>query len=225
MSFVERLRAFEQRCERHMEELKCPVHLCLGQEAVPAALHEAIRPDDWLFSTHRSHGHYLAKGGDESKLWTEILGMPSGVNGGFSGSQCFSDPSINFHASAIVGGLVGVAVGVAMALKGSGNIAVCCIGDAVAEQGVFWESLNFSSLHNLPIAFICENNGYSIHTHISERQSGHISDRAMAFGLTRIYPVAGALRYAREEGPSFCEMMCERTCAHVGVMEDLRVAA
>lgn len=205
-----------------MPEFKCPVHLCLGQESAPAAVHRGIRPDDWLFSTHRSHGHYLAKGGSEDLLWDEIRGTPQGVNEGFSGSQCFSDPSINFHASAIVGGLVGVATGTAYALRGSGRIVVCCIGDAVAEQGVLWESLNFAALHRLPIAFICENNGYSIHTHVSERQSGSISKRVQSFGIVVVSTVEMALRNARIDRPSFVEIFCERTCAHVGVMEDLR---
>lgn len=222
MSFVERLRAFEERCQKHMPELRCPVHLCLGQEEVPDALHRNLRPGDWVFSTHRSHGHYLAKGGDEARLWDEIMGLPTGINGGFAGSQCFSDPSVKFHASAIVGGLIGVAAGVAYALKGSGDIAVCCVGDAVAEQGVFWESLNFAALHGLPLAVICENNGYSIHTPIAERQSGSITGKALAFGMTCVLPVEAALSEARRGNPSFVEVFCERTCAHVGVMEDLR---
>lgn len=223
MTFVERFRAFEQRCQSEMKGFLCPVHLCLGQEEVPAALHRHIRPADWLFSTHRSHGHYLSKGGSEERLWDEIRGLDSGVNDGFSGSQCFSDPSINFHASAIVGGLVGVAVGTAYALKGTGHIAVCCIGDAVAEQGVLWEAMNFAALHKLPISFVCENNGYSIHTHISERQHGSISKKAQAFGMTVSHSVEIGLCDARINRPSFVEVFCIRECAHVGVMEDLRV--
>ena len=107
-----------------MDELPCPVHLCLGQEAVPDALHECLKPADWLFSTHRNHGHYLAKGGSEQKLIDEIMGLPSGINGGFMGSQCFSDPAINFYSTAMVGGLIGVATGTALSLKLAGSDAV-----------------------------------------------------------------------------------------------------
>src|SRR4051812_46570898 len=140
---AERVRQFEKRLQAAMPKIMCPVHLSLGHERVAADLHASLRREDWLFSTHRNHHHYLAKGGSEQKLWDEIMGLPAGLNGGFAGSQGISDPSINFHASAIVGGLVGVATGTAYALKlnGSSAIVVCCIGDAGTEQGVFWESL------------------------------------------------------------------------------------
>jgi len=176
MTFKDRLRAFELKCQAHMSEFKCPVHLCLGQEDVPAALHDLLKPEDWLFSTHRNHGHYLAKGGSEQKLLDEIMGLESGVNGGWAGSQCYSDPSINFHATAMVGGLVGVAVGAALALKKQkrAGVVVCCIGDGATEQGVFWESLNAAELWKLPILFVCENNGYSVHAEIDERQARKI---------------------------------------------------
>ena len=138
--FAERVRQFEKRLLEDMPNIYVPVHLCLGQEWVAADIHDHIRKDDWLFSTHRNHGHYLAKGGSEQKLWDEIMGLESGVNQGFSGSQGISDKSINFHASAIVGGLVGVATGTAYALKmdGSKAVVVCCVGDGGTEAGVFW---------------------------------------------------------------------------------------
>jgi len=91
--FVNQLRAFELRCQKHMAEFKCPVHLCLGQEHVPDILFQMLRKEDWLFSTHRNHGHYLAKGGSEEKLWDELMGLESGVNKGWAGSQCFRDRS------------------------------------------------------------------------------------------------------------------------------------
>src|ERR1700704_2615175 len=107
-----------------LDEIKSPTHLSLGQEEVPEAL-RVLNPNDWLFSTHRNHGHYLAKGGGEDRLWDEICGLATGINGGVAGSQCYSDPAINFHASSIVGGSIGIAVGAAFALKGSGNLVVC----------------------------------------------------------------------------------------------------
>ena len=203
-----------------MGEFKCPVHLCIGQEEVPEALSKFLRKDDWLFSTHRSHGHYLAKGGDRQKLLDEILGLPSGVNGGFFGSMSYSDPSINFHASAIVGGLIGVATGTALALKLSKSdaIVVCCIGDGATEQGVFWESVNFSVVHQLPILFICENNRYSTHVHIKDRQATPITTRVNAFGM----PAMARLWLQRKYLPAFTEVMVDRKCAHANNMVDFR---
>jgi TPP-dependent pyruvate/acetoin dehydrogenase alpha subunit len=163
-----------------MKNIFVPVHLCLGQEHVAADIYEHIRPEDWLYSHHRNHGHYFAKGGAEQKLYDEIMGLESGVNQGFAGSQGISDKSINFHASAIVGGLVGVATGTAYALKmdRSKAIVVSVVGDGGTEAGVFWESLNFAALHQLPIAYIVENNGKSVDAHISERQATPLVPRA-----------------------------------------------
>ncbi len=185
-------------------------------------------------STHRNHGHYLAKGGSEDRLWDEICGLESGINGGLAGSQCFSDPSINFHASSIVGGSIGIAVGAAFALKGSGNIVFCCFGDAATEQGIFWESLNFSVLKKLPITFICENNGLSINVPIEERQagaeispaglgqgvrnlpaSGHICHRVSGFGVPT-HQVTGNVGFIipRMQEPYFMEIHYQREGDH-----------
>ena len=223
--FTERLRRFEYGLQARMAELPCPVHLSLGQEAVPDALNQCLKPEDWLFSTHRNHGHFLAKGGSEQKLLDEILGLESGVNQGFAGSQCFSDPSINFHSTAMVGGLIGVAVGTALALKPPA-VSVCCIGDGATEQGVFWESLNFSALKKLPIVFICEDNGYSVHAGIEDRQAGKIPDKVFAFGLP-VYSGASQLWKAfaqarNRHGPTFVYHQCVRECNHVGNMPDFR---
>jgi TPP-dependent pyruvate/acetoin dehydrogenase alpha subunit len=220
--FVERLQSFERRLQADMQNIFCPTHLCLGQEEVPAALHECLKPEDWVFSTHRAHGHYLAKGGDEQALWDEIHGLETGLNGGFSGSQGFSDAKRNFYCSAIVGGLVGVSTGVAYALKmnGSSAIVVCCIGDAGTEQGVFWESLNFAALNRLPIAFICENNGKSVDATIDERQATPIEPRVKAFGIaTWSYEggVKGAINQARLGCPSFYEAKVQLKCDHLNM--------
>lgn len=224
-AFRDRLRAFEGRCAAAMPTFNCSVHLCLGQEDVPALLHEHLRPEDWLFSTHRNHGHYLAKGGSEQKLWDEILGLESGVNGGFSGSQSYCDTSINFHATAIVGGLIGVATGTALALKLQGSPArvVCCIGDAATEQGIFWESLNFAALHSLPILFVCENNGLSVHAPIRARQAAPIGVRVHAFGV-RCFKGLSGLRSVLSNShlPAFAEIKVHRESNHVSAMEDLR---
>ena len=213
------IREFEEYLLERMDEFKCPVHLCIGQEEVPHALSHFLRKDDWLFSTHRSHGHYLAKRGDPQKLIDEIRGLESGLNEGFAGSMSYSDPEINFHASAIVGGLIGVATGTALGLKLSGSdaIVVCCVGDGATEQGVFWESVNFSVVKQLPILFICENNQYSTHVHVSERQATPIWKRVAAFGMPSSLGV-----WLRRELPAFIEVPVVRRCAHANNMVDFR---
>jgi len=215
IEFIERVRTFEKRLLADMKNIYVPVHLCLGQEEVSADLHEYMKPQDWLFSTHRNHGHYLAKGGSEQKLWDEIHGLPSGLNQGFSGSQGISDKSINFHASAIVGGLVGVATGAAYALKGSNAVVVCVVGDAGTEAGVFWESLNFAALHKLPIAYICENNGMSVDSPIEERQATPLGPRVASFGINVRRHIAAAIMSARCNRPSFYEAMVKLEGEHI----------
>ena len=217
--FVEKVRSFEHRLLASMADIYCPVHLSLGQEGVAADIYEVIRPEDFLYSTHRNHHHYFAKGGDEQKLWNEIMGLESGLNGGFAGSQGISDKAINFHASAIVGGLVGVAAGTAYALKmdKKAGIAVCCIGDGATEAGVFWETANWCALHSLPIAFIIENNAMSVDSPIEERQFETISSRAEAFGLMKAYSVQEAIEAAREGFPSFHEAHVRLECDHINM--------
>lgn len=216
-AFAQKIRAFENRILANMKDIWVPVHLCLGHERIAAELHEWIRPEDWVFSYHRNHGHYLAKGGSEEKLWNEIMGLPTGLNGGFSGSQAISDPSINFHASAIVGGLVGVATGCAYALKidHRSAIAVCIVGDAGTEAGVFWESLNFAALHKLPVTYIVENNGKSVDALITERQATPLIPRAAAFGMKISSSIAGAIQLARTGRPSFHEAKVKLECEHI----------
>lgn len=220
--FIARVRQFERRLQDDMKNIMCPTHLSLGHEGVAADLYACLAPEDWLYSTHRNHHHYLAKGGSEQRLWDEIHGLESGVNGGFSGSQSFSDESVNFHASAIVGGLIGVATGTAYALKlnGSKAIVVCVIGDAGTEQGVFWESLNFAALNRLPIFYLCENNGMSIDAPIRERQATPITPRVQAFGVhTFSYGggIAGAIALARKGVPSFYEAKVKLECEHLNM--------
>lgn len=230
-NFVSRVRAFERRLQADMHNIYCPTHLSLGHEHVAAELHEGLYPQDWLFSTHRNHHHYLAKGGNEQKLWDEIHGLESGLNKGFSGSQGISDPALNFHATAIVGGLVGVATGVAYSFSlrpprsymndgwpNPAPIVVCVLGDAGTEQGVFWESLNFSALHKLPIVFVVENNGKSVDSLIEERQARPIKGRVEAFGVESFVSVGNAISITRAtQKPTFCEVQCELECAHLNM--------
>jgi pyruvate dehydrogenase E1 component alpha subunit len=215
LAFMQKVRKFENRLLSDMKNIYVPVHLCLGQESVSADLNEYMKPQDWLFSTHRNHGHYLAKGGSEQKLWDEIHGLPTGLNGGFSGSQGISDKSINFHASAIVGGLVGVATGTAYALKGTNAISICVVGDGGTEAGVFWESLNFSALHKLPIVYVCENNGMSVDAKIEERQATPLGPRVQAFGIDVKRHMAAAIMSARCNRPSFYEAKVKLEGDHI----------
>lgn len=218
-AFIERVRAFEKRLQANMKDVFVPTHLSLGHEGVAADIHEVIRPQDWLFSTHRNHHHYLAKGGGEQKLWDEIMGLPTGLNGGFAGSQAITDASINFHASAIVGGLVGVATGVAYALKmdKSDACVVCCTGDGGTEAGVFWESLNFAALHRLPIAYIVENNGKSVDALLEERQFAPLWTRVKAFGINIAGSVQHAILRAMNGIPSFREEIVKLECDHINM--------
>lgn len=215
--FSARVRAFEQRLLDNVKDIFVPVHLSLGQEGVAADIYEHIRKEDWLFSTHRNHADYFAKGGSEQKLWDEIMGLESGLNGGFAGSQGISDKSINFFSSAIVGALVGVATGTAYALKldGSKAIAVCVVGDGGTEAGVYWESANFSALHKLPIAFICVNNGKSVDATIEERQATPLVPRVAKFGINIAGSVQGAFALARSGRPSFYEAKVKLQGDHI----------
>jgi pyruvate dehydrogenase E1 component alpha subunit len=186
-----------------------------------------LKKEDWLFSTHRSHGHYLAKGGTEQSILDEIEGKETGINGGFSGSQSFCDVSLNFHSTAIVGGLLAPAVGTALALKmqHSDAIVVSCLGDGATEQGVFWEALNFASLHSLPIVWVCESNGLSVHAPIRARQCSPIIDRVRSFRVDCFNGIDGlktVLRKRIPALPAFVKVPCERQCAHVSAMEDCR---
>lgn len=219
-AFCNRVVAFERRLQANMKNVFVPVHLCIGQEHVGADIYENLKHGlDWVFSHHRNHAHYFAAGGSEQKLWDEIMGLESGVNQGFSGSQGISDKSINFHASAIVGGLVGVATGTAYALKmdRSKAIVVSVVGDAGTEAGVYWESLNFAALHQLPIAYIVENNGFSVDSPIAERQATPLIPRAAAFGIRISGTIQGAMELARRGVPSFCEMKVTLKNPHINM--------
>lgn len=209
---------FEKKVQKKLKDIFCPVHLSLGHEEVADDIHETLNKKDWLYSYHRNHHHYLAKGGSEKKLWDEIMGKKDGLNKGYAGSQSITDAKINFHASAIVGGLIGVAAGTAFAIKKTRQIVVCCIGDAGTEQGVFWESLNFIKLYNLPIVYICENNEKSVDAHISERQAVSITQRVKSFKIKTFNSAKKAINYTKKtRKPSFAEIKLKLKCAHINM--------
>lgn len=172
---MKRIRFVEEEIARRYSgwKMRCPVHLCTGQEAVAAAVGEALRKDDFVVSTHRGHGHYLAKGGNLKRMIAEIYGKAAGCSRGKGGSMHLIDRDVNFMGStAIVGGTIpiGVGLGLSARLKESDQLSCVFLGDGAVEEGVFYESLNFAVLKNLPVLFICENNLYSVYSPLSVRQ-------------------------------------------------------
>lgn len=155
------------------QQMRCPMHLCIGQEAIAVGVCENLAKTDKMFSNHRAHGHYLAKGGDAKAMVAEIYGKETGCCGGRGGSMHLIDLSVGFMgATPIVGGTVPLAVGAAWTskLKKTGEIAVIFLGDGCFEEGVVHESMNFAALHKLPVLFVCENNQFSVYTHTDVRQ-------------------------------------------------------
>ena len=154
------------------QQMRCPVHLSLGQEAISVGVCHHLRKSDKVFSTHRNHAAYLAKGGSLEKMALELHGKVGGCIDGRGGSMHLMDTSVNFMSGPIVASAIPLAVGTALANKmdGNSNVVVCFFGDAAVEEGVFHVSVNFASLMQLPIIFVCEDNSYSVDTHISKRQ-------------------------------------------------------
>lgn len=227
----------EEIAQKYKEqEMRCPVHLCIGQEAVAAGVSFQLLKEDIVLSGHRSHGHYLGKGGNLPKMIAEIYGKSTGCSLGRGGSQHLIDLQVNFYgANPIVAETIPVAVGTALAqiYQKTKNITVVFFGDAATEEGVTYESLNYASLKNLPVLFICENNLYSISTHIRERQpKRNIYKIAQAPGI-KAYSGDGmdilqvsevtknALSYIRKkQKPVFIEFLTYRFLEHVGPNPD-----
>ncbi|WP_025900146.1 thiamine pyrophosphate-dependent dehydrogenase E1 component subunit alpha [Sneathiella glossodoripedis] len=191
---MRRIRTVEETiAERYSEQqMRCPTHLSTGQEAVSAAVGEILRKTDLAVSGHRAHAHYLAKGGNLNAMIAEIYGRVTGCARGKGGSMHLIDESVGFMGStAIVGGTVpvGVGLGYGLKLKGEQNIAVIFLGDAVVETGVFYESINFALLKNLPVLFVCENNQFSVYTPLEQRQSTtlDIYERVAGLGVMTEY--------------------------------------
>jgi len=218
----------EEIVERyHLEEkMRCPTHLSIGQEAAAVGTTMALSPDDHVYSYHRSHAHYIAKGGDLDAMVAELYGKATGCTGGWGGSMHLVDESVGFMgATPIVGDYASLAVGSAMAFKldGSDRVAVSFLGDSTLENGQFWEAVNFAALHRLPIMFVCENNLYGTNTHISQRQpAGSINERVKPFmwsalvedhDVEAVWRAAGECRAAR---PGFLELSTYRFREHVG---------
>jgi TPP-dependent pyruvate/acetoin dehydrogenase alpha subunit len=233
-----RIRRVEEEIARLYpgDQIKSPVHLSIGQEAVSVGVCEALQPHDVVFGTYRGHALYLAKGGDLREMVAELFGKATGCARGKGGSMHLVDPDVGvMGTSAIVGTTIANAVGYAYALqyRRSSAVVVSFFGDGATEEGVFTESLNFAALKRLPILFVCENNQYAIHTHQSRRQGRtDICERALASGMPaervddndilhlfqRAQEIAGQLRAGR--GPAFLEVMTYRWQEHVGPGRD-----
>jgi len=225
-----------RRVEKQLSEdfkaglLPGAVHLYVGQEAVAVGMCEHLHDSDWITGTHRGHGHYLAKGGDPKPMMAEIYGRANGICKGMGGSMHVADFSKGIvGANGIVGGGLAITAGAALAAKldGKGQIAVCFFGDGAANQGVFMETLNVSTLWNLPMIFMCEHNTYSEFSPTDTVTAGELADRARAFGMpttvvdgndvTAVWEAAGAAadRARSGDGPSFIEARTYRIHGHI----------
>lgn len=154
-------------------QMRTPVHLCVGQEAPPVGISANLLVGDKVLSNHRSHGHYIARGGNINRMIAEIYGKETGCSKGKGGSQHLVDTSVGFLGSTpILASTISIGVGVAWTLKQMklGNVCIVYFGDSAVEEGIFHESLSFASLHKLPIIFVCENNLYSTHAPVNLRQ-------------------------------------------------------
>jgi pyruvate dehydrogenase E1 component alpha subunit len=182
------IRLFEEQVNEVYTRALMPglAHLYSGEEAVAVGICEALRIDDYITSTHRGHGHCLAKGASPDRMFAELLGKEAGYCRGKGGSMHIADPATgNLGANAIVGGSVGIATGAAFAAKhlGTDRVAVCFFGEGALGQGSLYEVMNLAQLWKLPVVYICENNLYNEYTHYTETTAGTILGRATAFGI------------------------------------------
>ena len=183
-----RIRLFEEQVNDLYTRALMPglAHLYIGEEGVAVGICEALRPRDYITSTHRGHGHCLAKGASPHRMFAELLGKEAGYCRGKGGSMHIADPATgNLGANAIVAGSVGIATGAAFSARtlGNGGVAVCFFGEGALGQGLVYEEFNLAQLWKLPVIYVCENNLYNEYTHFSETTAGDLLTRAVAFGL------------------------------------------
>ncbi len=183
-----KIRAFEENANELYLSAKMPglTHLYSGEEAIAVGVCEALRQDDYITSTHRGHGHCLAKGATVNLMFAELLGKEAGYCRGKGGSMHIADQDTgNLGANAIVGGSAGIATGAALSIKmrGTDQVAVCFFGEGALGQGLLYEEMNMAQLWRLPVIYVCENNLYNEYTHFSEAAAGSLTARAEAFGI------------------------------------------
>jgi len=234
-----RTRLTEQTlADRYKEqEMRTPTHFGIGQEAVAVGVCAALEQDDVIYSHHRSHNHYLAKGGSVYELAAELFGRETGCSRGRGGSVHLTSRNCGFIASsAILGQTAAAAVGSALTFKMDGldRVSGAFFGDAVLEEGIFYESLNYACVNKLPALLVCENNGFATESPLSVRQPEGVDfcERVRAFGVKAIYvdgndveavflAAQKAVKFIREGlGPIFLECKTYRWCEHVGPYSD-----
>jgi len=234
-----RIRWVEEKIgeEYPKDEMKTPIHLCIGQEAISAGFCINLNRDDYVLTTYRGHGHYLAKGGDLKSFIAELYGRETGCAGGRGGSMHLVDARVGLlGSSAIVGGVIPIATGIALAssLKGKDQVAVAFFGDGAVDEGVLYESINFAVLKKLPVIYACENNFYSVCSAQSKRQpldniycrfagSGIPGYRVDGNNVVEVYETAKrAIENARGGGgPSLIEFRTYRWKGHSGADSDV----
>ncbi|MFO1321978.1 MAG: thiamine pyrophosphate-dependent dehydrogenase E1 component subunit alpha [Burkholderiales bacterium] len=233
-----RIRVIEEEIERryHQDQMKTPIHLVIGQEATAVGFCSAMTRADLLYSGHRTHGAYLAKGGDLKAMLCEMHCRINGCVGSRGGSMHLIDKSVGMAGtSAIVGGPVPITAGAALSLKmrGSDRVAAVFLGDATTEEGVVSETLNFAALKQLPMIFFCENNFYSVQSPLATRQpgrelhrwaAGHAVESVLVDGTNvlavREAALAAVERARQGGGPTFIEARVYRFRAHGGAGDD-----
>src|SRR5271166_6165075 len=225
------IRLFEEQVNELYTRALMPglAHLYIGEEAIAVGVCEALRHDDYVTSTHRGHGHCLAKGASPKLMFAELLGKEAGYCRGKGGSMHIADPATgNLGANAIVAGSVGIATGAALSAKrlGTDRVAVCFFGEGALGQGSLYEVMNLAQLWKLPVIYVCENNLYTEYTHFSETTAGDIPARATAFGIEAasvdgqdvraVHEVASRLvKHARSgAGPAFLQCDTYRYGGH-----------
>ncbi len=213
------------------DKMKCPMHFCIGQEIGPSAIEPFLKSYDTILSHHRSHGYFLANKGSLKEMISEFYGKSSGTNGGLAGSQELSCTKTNFYSGTILSGAFAMATGDAFSkiYKKTNNFTVTVIGDGGMEEGICAETLNIAVLYNLPILFICENNGYSTHTGLKQRaEYKKVSKRIKGYNLEshifnsndpeKLYfllkKLTAKIRITKK--PIFLEIMTYRFNGHVG---------
>ena len=215
------------------QEMRCPVHLCIGQEAIPVGVSSNLQKEDNVLGNHRSHGHYLAKGGNLQAMLAEIYGKVTGCCKGMGGSMHLIDLSVNvLGTTPIVGSIIPIAVGAAFSawMKNEKKVTVIFFGRAATEEGVFFESLNFAALKKLPILFVSEDNLFSVYSPLADRQPKERDNLSLAksFGIAgargdgndieTVYELTrkGVEHIKRGDGPYFLEFETYRWREHCG---------
>jgi len=233
--YMYRIRLTEETIAKryHEGKMRCPTHLSIGQEAISVGVCGNLSNQDMVLSTHRAHAHYLAKGGDLKKMIAEIYGKRTGCSKGMGGSMHLINKSIGFMGStAIVANTIPVAVGIGLSLKLKQNNSISCVffGDGAVEEGVFYESVNFAVVNELPVLFICENNLYSVYSGLEVRQpkGRKIHEMVSAMGINTFHEDGNNVRKvfnkvakAKENilqgyGPQFIEFDTYRWREHCG---------